>query len=658
MEEERLSQQLHEYALWKADVARNLGLYQNFLESQDNEDNELILRIEDIIESLSTDRIVIAFVAEFSRGKTELINAIFFADYKRRLLPSDVGRTTMCPTELLYDHVSKESYIRLLPIETRLEDTSIAEHKRNLDYWTTLPLQVESPDKMVEAFKEVVKVKRVSLEEAKRLGLFIEDMAQHLEQVPEYVEVPMWRHALISFPHPLLKGGLVILDTPGLNALGTEPELTVDMLPNAHAVIFVLGADTGVTKTDMDMWQEHVKVFSSGGKKGLLVALNKIDTMWDELENSETVASKIKGQCVSTAKTLGIDVATVFPISAHKGLLGKVKHEAALLERSGLPKLERVLSDEILPQKQRIVRDRVINGIGATIKMSRDSVKRNYDGTRQQLDELQSLDVKNNSMIAHLLQMTRKETIIYETRVENFQTSRALLMKHVKEMQEFLNITELDKHITAIRKQMEGSWTTGGMKKGMTQFFEQIRYNMTQVSYTASKANESMQSIYKRFHEDFGLVDIKPSILSMHHYDMRMDNLAKRAEEYRDSTAMTVSEQSFVIKKFFISIVSHARDIFAKAFQEVENWSKSSLVPIAVQLKDSKTALQRRIDNLQRIRDSKETVEGRIDELNQSLADFEARLKQLNEVCDAIHKPLSFDQPPAEAEDIKQQTAS
>ena len=140
--------------------------------------------------------------------------------------------------------------------------------------------------------------------------------------------------------------------------------------------------------------------------------------------------------------------------------------------------------------------------------MSRDSVKRNYDGTRQQLDELQSLDVKNNSMIAHLLQMTRKETIIYETRVENFQTSRALLMKHVKEMQEFLNITELDKHITAIRKQMEGSWTTGGMKKGMTQFFEQIRYNMTQVSYTASKANESMQSIYKRFNEDFGLVDI------------------------------------------------------------------------------------------------------------------------------------------------------
>ena len=50
------------------------------------------------------------------------------------------------------------------------------------------------------------------------------------------VEIPMWRHALISFPHPLLKEGLTIVDTPGLNALGNEPELTINMLPNAQAV--------------------------------------------------------------------------------------------------------------------------------------------------------------------------------------------------------------------------------------------------------------------------------------------------------------------------------------------------------------------------------------------------------------------------------------
>ena len=72
------------------------------------------------------------------------------------------------------------------------------------------------------------------------------------------IEIPKWRHALISFPHHLLKQGLTILDTPGLNALGTEPELTLNMLPSAQAVLFVLGADTGVTRSDMEIWQHHI----------------------------------------------------------------------------------------------------------------------------------------------------------------------------------------------------------------------------------------------------------------------------------------------------------------------------------------------------------------------------------------------------------------
>jgi hypothetical protein len=39
--------------------------------------------------------------------------------------------------------------------------------------------------------------------------------------------VPAWRHAVINYPHPLLKRGLVVIDTPGLNAIGAEPELTL-----------------------------------------------------------------------------------------------------------------------------------------------------------------------------------------------------------------------------------------------------------------------------------------------------------------------------------------------------------------------------------------------------------------------------------------------
>src|SRR4030095_4789238 len=81
------------------------------------------------------------------------------------------------------------------------------------------------------------------------------------------VDIPCWRHAIISFPHPLLQQGLVVLDTPGLNAIGTEPELTLNQLPNAHAVLFLLAADAGVTKTDLDVWNKYLTAGVGGEKE-------------------------------------------------------------------------------------------------------------------------------------------------------------------------------------------------------------------------------------------------------------------------------------------------------------------------------------------------------------------------------------------------------
>ena len=63
---------------------------------------------------LASDRLVVAFVAEFSRGKSELINALFFADTGRRVLPATPGRTTMCPVELAWDAQQPPS-LSLLP---------------------------------------------------------------------------------------------------------------------------------------------------------------------------------------------------------------------------------------------------------------------------------------------------------------------------------------------------------------------------------------------------------------------------------------------------------------------------------------------------------------------------------------------------------------
>ena len=98
-----LAHQFAAYTEWRSRLSANIGEFQGWLVTNDLSDAQTDLRLTQLLERLREDRLNVAFVAEFSRGKSELINAIFFADYGNRILPSSAGRTTMCPTELFYD---------------------------------------------------------------------------------------------------------------------------------------------------------------------------------------------------------------------------------------------------------------------------------------------------------------------------------------------------------------------------------------------------------------------------------------------------------------------------------------------------------------------------------------------------------------------------
>ena len=160
-----------------------------------------------------------------------------------------------------------------------------------------------------------------------------DDILSSLEHGDEgSVDIPCWRHAVINFPHPLLQQGLVILDTPGLNAIGTEPELTVGLLPAAHATVFILGADTGVTKSDLAIWRDHLDAQGVGR----YVVLNKIDTLADPLSPPDVVEAQIEHQRADVAHTLALPPERVFPLSAKQALAARVAgDEAALASSAG-----------------------------------------------------------------------------------------------------------------------------------------------------------------------------------------------------------------------------------------------------------------------------------------------------------------------------------
>ncbi len=158
------------YGDWRKRLAQGVSALHEWLKRQDLADAQVDYKVQQLLARLHEDKLIVAFVAEFSRGKSELINAIFFADFGERLLPTTAGRTTMCPTELLYDATRPPS-IRLLPIETRLKDATVMEFRNFADEWVTFPLDLAAAGRMSETLSKVSQMKRVPLVLARALGL-------------------------------------------------------------------------------------------------------------------------------------------------------------------------------------------------------------------------------------------------------------------------------------------------------------------------------------------------------------------------------------------------------------------------------------------------------------------------------------------------------
>jgi predicted GTPase len=635
---ESLSQRLGYYKRWREELIATIESYQAWIEQEQLATGEDDLRVYELIDALKADKLNIAIVGEFSRGKTELINAIFFADYKQRLLPTEAGRTTMCPTELRYDEDVPPS-LKLLPIESRKNNQTIAELKLAPTYWTTSPLDLDSPDQLTEAFKEIVKSKTVSIREAQELGLY--DPAS--PESGSKVTVPLWRHAVINYPHPLLKQGLVILDTPGLNSLGSEPELTMNMLPSAHVVIFVLGADTGVTKSDLEVWKNHVCVAKDNNERGRIVVLNKVDTLWDELRGEHAVSASISRQTQETAAALGISKHHVFPVSAQKGLLAKIKQNDELIAKSGLSELEVKLSNDIIPEKQALIRDKVVRDIGGMVQSTVAMLDTRLSVTNAELKELQGISGKNQTVIENIMAKKSHDQQAYEKKLDSLENTKRVLGEQVRILLDYLSMETLDNLIAKTREDMKGSWTTHGLKGGMKTFFKGTVETMDKVHKHTERMKGLIEAIYKQFQVGHGLAKIKLESFALQPYYKELKRLNKEAEVFRNSATMVMTEQHFVVKRFFITLVSRTRHLFDECNRGAATWSKAVMSPVFAQIREHKLMMDQRMENLKKIRHSMRHLNERITQLEATREKLENQRQVSREILGQLNGPASSD---------------
>ena len=634
---------INEYAQWRESLIATINEYIAWLDQAGPMDAAQELRLFDIKETLKNDRLLLAFLAEFSRGKTETINALFFADFNQRLLPSAPGRTTMCPTEIFAN--GEPAYIQLLPIETKFSNASLSELKSQPELWQKFLLDTQSADAMKQTLSALIEKTSVDLATAKSLGFWHEDDAAMQKRLSEKgtVEIPMWRHAMINYPHPLLQKGLVVIDTPGLNSMGAEPELTLNIIPNAHAVLFLTAIDSGITKSDMQIWSDYVKNRASHK----LVLLNKIDMLWDGLESDAEVSAMVQQQIEHTAKQLDLDAKRIFAISAQKALLAKIKHDAKLLQRSGIDTLEDALANQLIKSKHEILGRAIVTECANMIALSQKVADMRVKQGQLKLKELRQMQNQQADSTQEILLQVTTERKRYDASVLTFNQGGEKIKRLSDKLLLQLSTGYLNSTLEQSKQDMGDSWTTISLNRSMRTLTKQAIQLAQEIKQNGDLIKQEADHLYQLFCREHGFEKSVAMPLNMDTFINSMQSLEKITNDFCLDPINVLTEKRFLIRRFYHGLGAQIQAAFEQAQLDCSLWLNVVIGELKTQINEHKKSLDQRADALMASHNHAEITEKNLAATEKDLAKLSHQAQQLDSLLLKLMRSAKFHQEPS-----------
>lgn len=631
--------QMADYARWKQSLSVQLRQCQQWFSDFQSDSKAASHCLQQALSLLENDSFTVACVGEFSRGKTELINALLFTEYGSRLLPSKPGRTTMCPTEIYFDPDDQPNCVRLLPIETRRTTTSLNNFKRIPNNWVSVTFDAKDPISIARAMSHISEVKKVSGADAKAMGF---DPQQLTKSVDGQLEVPTWRHALVNLKHPLLQHGLRILDTPGLNALGNEPELTLSTLQQADAVIFLLAADSGLSYTDVSIWQDYLRDLRSNHHNGgnTIALLNKVDALWDDLGEPSEIEQNIHAVREATARLLGQPMEHVVAISAKQGLLARAAHDTQLLRRSNLPELESLLAQQLIQNQQSMIGQRIIADAINIMQNTRKQLKEQLYQADFELESLQQQlnhPEKFQSLVKGLRSDVRQRHQKYHRQSLDLRSFQRLIDQHYRVLQGPLAPVQLEGLINTTHQQMVKSWSFIGLGQSIETFFVELRQRFARIDDELKASNATLLDIYQRArYHSCSNTDANNHCLDIRSHRLRLEQLERQAQQFRRSMGNIFNLKQRVIGRFINSLVQEVRLLNGRLQDDLDAWVKEALAPMSHQTHYQKLLLEKQMLQITNLNQQQDGQLNRLQELSSLIAEQEAALFSLDQILGSV----------------------
>lgn len=623
-----LTSRLADFLSWRETLERQVDNVRSMLERHESLDDGTRNQLDELSRRIREDRLTIAFVSEAERGKSELINALFFSERRRRLLPSGPGRATLCVTEMRYDR-DQPPCLKLLPIETRESTSSYRELLADESLWKIVPFNYEDFDSIQRALGSLSETKRVTLGEAVAWGMHREAQMKPASGGRSLVDVPRWRHAIVNMPHPVLLAGLVVIDTPGLTALAAEPELSRKRIPESDCVVFVLDAKQGVTKADLVIWRDYLggkPMTSTFGRVpdptpiSRLVALNKIDMLHEDGPPEAEVLRDIDKLIKEAADLLRVEPIKVIPLSARLGYIGKTAGDRDKLVKSRLYQIERGITRELANTRQTGLSNEVRTALGDLLSNARSRLDEERFQALERLRELGDLRERNQKLIGSLVDQASTHFDRYEAAIKELRALRSTHALLNEELSVLVDRDRAKEHARETMAALSAALLPGAVQELVDAYLAESRKRVMAAEAKIDEIKRVYVEAKRKLIKEFALASDEILPFSTQRFLAEMQKADVQAEEEFKRTATLLLKRGSALGEHFMDTLGNRIvHLFEIAARESHLWMRGLITAIEKAFDKLKEVALQRAQGTEKLKMADMDLSEKISELQATL---------------------------------------
>lgn len=331
---------------------------------------------------IQNDTFKIMVTGTFKNGKSTFINALLGEE----LLPAYALPCTAVINEIKYGTEKKAVLYFRNPLPNPLPDRLAEKAVRHMNRYKGIPIPpLEIPYNEIEDYVVI--------------PMGADEKQMKLQSPYEKVE--------LFYPLELLKNGVEIIDSPGLNEDETRTRVTMEYLGKVDAILYVLNASAICAGDEMKFVKEDLK---GNHFESVFFVVNRFDQI------------RPKSQQPEIRRYAEIKLKEFYPqpelycMSALNALDGRLEQDQGMVEDSGILPLEKRLTEFLTKEKgkaklaspaknlRQILSGEMLEGVipreRALLETSIAEVKARYDKIRPRLD----LAVKEKEQKEHIME--------------------------------------------------------------------------------------------------------------------------------------------------------------------------------------------------------------------------------------------------------------